>query len=197
MSGAEALAVVGVIANIVALIDFTSKAISRLKSFSSDVRQLPEIYEDVSSVLLLVSDTVEEVDEQIKNRLLDERRCRSLRPTIEKCEADLEKLKELLEKILPKEGDGGRERLWKAAVSLRKDKKVAEIVRGVSEKIQLVAANYTVSKSLVKRVSSGLSSLSVSKAQQHKTFFLVPFQWSDDFKGREVSPFSLQTYTVV
>jgi hypothetical protein len=185
MSGAEALVVIGIIANIVALIDFTGKAVSRINSFVGDARKVPALYRDVQSILLLVADTVRELDKQAKEGDLDEKRCHTVQPTIKRCEEELANLKALLEKTLPGDKDGRRDRLHKAITSLRKDKEVQDIVQSISKKIQLVAANYTISTSKSKRVSDAISSLSISNTQEHQTYFMVPIQWSDDFSGRK------------
>jgi hypothetical protein len=58
MSGAEALAVIGIIANIVALVNFGIEVFDRANDFGGDVNEVPRAFRDVQSVLPLLANTL-------------------------------------------------------------------------------------------------------------------------------------------
>src|SRR6266480_6518399 len=104
MSGAEALTVIGIIANIVAIVDFTIEVIDRAKGFGGNVKEVPKAFQDVQSVLPLVANTLRKTQRQAELGQVDETTCRALRPVVEGCERKVVELNAIFKNALPADG---------------------------------------------------------------------------------------------
>jgi len=133
MSGAEALLVVGIIANIVQLVDFTSKVVGRVKDSAQDGHSIPKAFRNIQVTLPLLASTLRKTEVQVKSGKSDEQTCNALRPVVEACEAQMNELKAIFVQALPAEGASRWTRGWKAIASVGKDKKVDDIARSLSE----------------------------------------------------------------
>ncbi len=133
MSGAEALLVIGIIANVVQLVDFTSKIVGRVKDSAQDGHSIPKAFRNIQVTLPLLASTLSKTEDQIKAGKVDERTCKALRPVLEVCEAQMNELKAIFVQALPAEGASRWTRGWKAISSVGKDKKVDDIARSLSE----------------------------------------------------------------
>lgn len=133
MSGAEALLVVGIIANIVQLVDFTNKVVSRVKDSAQDAHSIPKAFRNIQATLPLLASTLRKTEDQVNTGKLDEQTCNTLRPVVEACEAQMNELKAIFDKALPTEGASRWTRGWKAISSVGKDNKVDHIARCLSE----------------------------------------------------------------
>lgn len=133
MSGAEALLVVGIIANIVQLVEFTSKVVGRVKDSAQDGHSIPKAFRNIQVTLPLLASTLRKTGDQVKSGRSDEQTCNALRPVVEACEAQMNELKAIFVQALPAEGASRWTRGWKAIASVGKDKKVDDIARSLSE----------------------------------------------------------------
>jgi len=133
MSGAEALLVVGIIANILQLVDFTSKVVGRVKDSAQDGHSIPKAFRNIQVTLPLLATTLRKTEDQVKSGKSDEQTCNALRPVVEACEAQMNELKAIFVQALPAEGASRWTRRWRAISSVGKDKKVDEIARSLSE----------------------------------------------------------------
>jgi len=106
MSGVEALVVVGIIANVLALVDFSSKVLSRVDDFKGKVKDVPKAFRNLKIVLPLLADTLSRTKSRIDALEVDDTTCAALRP---------------------KDGATRLEIRWKAISSVKQDKKVQEI----------------------------------------------------------------------
>lgn len=130
MSGAEALLAIGIIANIVQIVDFTSRAVERVKDSAQNVSKA---FQDVQNALPLLASTLGKTEDQIKAGSVDEGTCKALRPVLKACEAKIKELEAIFTQAVPAEGASTWKRGWKAFASLGKDKKVGELARQLSE----------------------------------------------------------------
>ncbi len=133
MSGAEALLVVVIIANILQLVDFTSKVVGRVKDSAQDGHSIPKAFRNIQVTLPLLASTLRKTEDQVKSGKSDEQTCNALRPVVEACEAQMNELKAIFVQALPAEGASRWTRGWKAISSVGKDKKVDDIARSLSE----------------------------------------------------------------
>ncbi len=193
MSGAEALVVIGIVASIIQLVDFSSKAVARIKGLSEDVHNVPKAYRDVQSILPLVANTLESVCRQASSGQLSEAKCRMLLPVIRHCESNLKELTAIFKKIFPNDNASRRDRFRKAISSLSKDKEVERIAASIRGSIDVVAAYYVVSGPDANKDAQQTSSINHNAAPP-KIHFMVPFQWSDSFTGREVELQKMDEY---
>ena len=128
---AEALAVVGIVANIVQLVDFSSKVLSRLNEFQSSVDEVPNSFRNVKVELPLLLDTLKHVNKDISAGLIADEIQTSLLPVIEACQTQIESLDAVLVKTLPAPGDSRTQRTKKAISSLSQEAKVEKMLNSV------------------------------------------------------------------
>ncbi|KAL9045449.1 MAG: hypothetical protein Q9214_001508 [Letrouitia sp. 1 TL-2023] len=183
MSGVEALFILGIIANISQVVDFTNKAIERIRESGQNLRDIPKAFRDVQTTLPLLANTLSKTKQQIEAGGLDEETCKALRPVLQDCQSRIQDLNGIFEKSLPKEGSSKAMRGWKAISSLGQDRKVEEIVQLIWRHIPLLTY-HCVAAPLV-TVNTATVTTRPSPAQRQDAHFLVPIQWAEDFTGRE------------
>ena len=190
MSGVEALAVIGVIANIINLTEFSRDVISQIKKYGENAQEVPEAFRDIQAVLPLTSSTLIRTRNQVECGTLDNDTCKVLRPVLEGCQKKLEQLNAIFKDIMAEEGASKLKRGLMTIKSIRKDKEVKEIVQALDRFVAYLThyhASERVTTREIESLRGAMSSMSVKQpeTQSPKTHFLVPVQWSDDFAGRE------------
>ena len=183
MSGAEALFALGIIANIFQVVDFSNKAIERVRESGRNLHDIPKAFRDVQAMLPLLAITLGKTKQQIEAGGLDEKTCAALQPVLQDFQSGIRNLNDIFEKSLPKEGSSRLMRGWKAISSLGQDKKVEEIVQLMWKHIPLLTYHY-VADPLITTSTAPVTTRS-SPAQRQGAHFLVPIQWAEDFTGRE------------
>jgi len=126
---AEALAVVGVVASIVQLVDFSTRVVSRLDEFYSVTKEVPKSFRDIKTELPLLATTLEQLKVAIDSTSIADGSKKALIPVITGCNEQVAQLDAILEKTLPKTKDSWRTKGKKAIVSLHHDTKVESITR--------------------------------------------------------------------
>ena len=183
MAGAEALLVLGIIANIVQVVDFSNKAIERVRETRQNLHDLPKAFRDVQTTLPLLANTLGKTKEHIEAGGLDEGTCKALQPVLQDCQARIRDLNDIFDKLLPMEGSSRVMRGWKAISSLGQDKKVEDLVRLIWRHIPLLTYHCVAGPSVT--VNTAFAATRSSLAHRQHTHFLVPIQWAEDFTGRE------------
>jgi hypothetical protein len=128
MSGAEGLAVIGIIVNIIAIVDFSIKIYDRARGFNVDLKEVPEEFREVRSLLPLISNDLHRTLSRAKSSKIDEDKCKALRPVLENCQIKIGELRKIFEHVFPAEGASKWTRVRKAILSVGKDKKAKSIV---------------------------------------------------------------------
>src|SRR5271156_5016346 len=147
---AEALAVVGIVANIVQLVDFGSKILHRLTEFQSSVEDVPESFRHIKAKLPLLLHTLQQTKEAIEAGSIRDDTKKALLPAIEGCWEQIKSLDVVLLKTLPASGDSWTKRSRKAIwMSLRYDSKVEKITAIIRDYIQTLTYHATASSTLV------------------------------------------------
>ena len=148
---AEALAIVGIVASIVQLVDFGSKVLHRLTEFQSSVEDVPESFRHIKAKLPLLFHTLQQAKEAIEAGSVRDDTKDVLLPAIEGCWEQIKSLDEVLLKTLPKLGDSWTKRSKKAIwMSLRYASKVEKITAIVRDYIQILTYHHaTASSTLV------------------------------------------------
>ena len=183
MSGLEALFVLGIIANIFQVVDFSNKAIERARASRHNLHDIPKAFRDVQITLPLLANTLGKTKQQIEAGGLDEETCKALQPVLQDCQTRIQDLNDIFERLLPEESSSKLMRGWKAISSLGQDKKVEEIVQLIWRHIPLLTYHYVASPLIT--VNTAAVTTRSSPAQRQDTHFLVPIQWAEDFTGRE------------
>jgi hypothetical protein len=165
----EALAVVGIIANIAQLVDFGSKILHRLSEFHSSVEDVPESFRHIKAELPVLLDTLQQTKEAVEAGSVRDETKKALLPAIEGCRIQIKSLDDVLLKVLPASGDSWTKRSTKAIwMSLRYDSKV--------EKITATVRNYIATLTYYHAAAS--STLAPLRPTPSST---VPFRRDRDF----------------
>jgi hypothetical protein len=160
MSGFE---VIGVISAVISILDVSTKLYATIEN--SDV--LPETLKDVTRRLPLARNTLQIVEEGLKDPQIDPRTFRSIKTIVKNCEDKAERLQEILGQLVigPKASRLDRYRL--AVRRLGKEDKVEKLMQSLLEDIQLLAANQAVKmvedKSLMDELQVAIQTLSQTR----------------------------------
>src|ERR1700712_2367622 len=102
---AEALAVVGVVASIVQLVDFSSKVLVRLDEFQSSLGEIPKSFRHIKAELPVLRDTLQQTKDAIDAGFVRDETKIALTPAIEGCMEQIRSLDGILTKTLPTAND--------------------------------------------------------------------------------------------
>ncbi|KAI4262142.1 MAG: hypothetical protein L6R42_002673 [Xanthoria sp. 1 TBL-2021] len=187
MSGAEALIVLGIIANTAGVIDFTGKILGRIKDAGENVHNIPKAFRDVQSTLPLLANALKQTQQRIESGTLGEEACAALKPVLQDCQSSISDLNDIFDKCLPRDGSSKIHRGWKAVISLRQDKKLEEISELLQKRVSFLTYHHvtTPASNAVDSVSAGITALHFKDAKGTKTYSRIPVQWAEDFTGRE------------
>jgi hypothetical protein len=154
---AEALAVVGVVASIVQLVDFSSKVLHRLNEFQSSLGEVPKAFQHVKAELPILLETLKQTESSIQSQSLGADTKQAISLIISRCQTQIALLNELVEKVLPKKNDSWSTKTSKAFFSLRQDAKVVKITTNLRIHIQSLAnykvATLTATKGMIHQLS--------------------------------------------
>jgi hypothetical protein len=141
MSGAEAVAVLGVISSIIAIVDGTKQVYDAAKN----AQGLPEAFREVAARLPIVQNILASAERHIEKGNTDEDSRKGVKDTVEGCGKKAEKLEELFKKVIPADSASRAERYLSAARTLGKGSRVENLMKGMLEDVQLLAINYGMS----------------------------------------------------
>lgn len=153
---AEALAVVGVVATIVQLVDFSSKILSRLDEFRSSVEEVPKSFRHIKVELPPLQDALQRIKEAIDAGSVEDGTKRALLPAIQGCREQFAELDAILAKTLPGPSDSWIARKKKAILSLNQDDKVEGISKILRGYIGTLTFYYTVASSSLQPLSGSI-----------------------------------------
>ena len=141
---AEALAVISVVANIIQLVDFSSKLLHRLDEFRSSLGEIPKSFRHFSTELPVLRVTLQKVRDAIEAGSVGDETEKALIPAIYGCKEQIQLLDTLLTTILPEATDSRLKRGRKAMLSLNQESKVKSITRILHSYIRTLTFYYTV-----------------------------------------------------
>ncbi|OBT58918.1 hypothetical protein VE04_00567, partial [Pseudogymnoascus sp. 24MN13] len=144
---AEALAVVGVVASIVQLLDFGTTVLYRLKEYQSSLGEVPKSFRQIDKELPLLLHTLQQLEKAIDAGSVGIETERALLPVIKGSQEQLELLKNILDKTLPKADDSSLEKGKKAISSLGQDGKVERILKNLRGFISSLTFYYSAASS--------------------------------------------------
>ena len=155
---AEALAIVGIAANIVQLVDFGSKILHRLNEFQSSAGDVPTSFRHIKAELPVLLDTLQQTKEAIEACSVRYETKKALLPAIEGCRFQIRSLDDVLMKALPTSGDSWTKRSRKAIwMSLRYESKVEKITATVRKYIQTLTYYHAAASSTLAPLTGLLS----------------------------------------
>jgi len=152
---AEALAVVGVVASIVQLVDFGAKVLHRLNDFQSRRGEIPKVFQHVKAELPILLETLDQTKVAVENGSTKEETKKDILLVIEGCQTQITVLDNLISTALPQQDDSWRTKTGKAILSLRQDSKVNKITATLRTHIQSLT-NYRVAALSTLQTANGM-----------------------------------------
>jgi hypothetical protein len=130
---AEAFAVVGIVASIVQLVDFSTTVILRLEEFHSTAGEIPKSFRQFKIELPVLSNALQNISRVIETDSMDTKTRDALTPVVDGCRDQIAQVDVILAKVLPAANDSWQTRSKKAMMSLHQEpkvEKIAKILRG-------------------------------------------------------------------
>jgi N-terminal domain on NACHT_NTPase and P-loop NTPases len=149
---AEALAAVGIVSNIIQLVDFGTKVLHRLNDFQSSLGEIPKSFRHVKAELPILLDTLENTKFAVGNGSISEKTRHALLPVINGCREQIGLLNDMIGRVMPLESDSWRKKTTKAFSSLRQDAKVAKITAVLKGHIQALTYYHAAASSTLRPV---------------------------------------------
>ena len=153
---AEAIAVVGVVASIVQLLDFSSGILHRLDEFQSSLGEIPKSFRHIKVELPVLRETLQQTKEAIDAGYVSDKTKTALIPAIQGCMEQIESLHIILAEILPTQDDSRLKRGKKAILSLRQDSKVESITKILHGYIGTLTFYYTATSSALQPLTGAM-----------------------------------------
>jgi hypothetical protein len=183
MSGAEFIAVAGVISSIIAI----AGGIKKVVDVVSEAEGLPKAFRQAANKLPLISDILEATKRNFeKNDVSGVEKSVAL--VIDGCKNKWTTLHKLFEKIIPREKASCLEICYKAAKTVGKEGKVGSLMKGMLEDIQLLATIKTMTTKngeMIISTMTGEEKEKVAQAIVQVTIFRSPTSpWPEETSKR-------------
>jgi hypothetical protein len=153
---AEALAVAGVVANIVQLVDFGSKVLDRLNDYHSSLGEVPKVFKNIKDELPILLATLNQIKGTVEKGSIGEKTKKDILLVVNGCQTQITQLDDLINRLLPQKGDSWRTKTSKAFRSLHQDTKVNKITDILRTHIQNLT-NYRVNASPTLQAANGMT----------------------------------------
>ena len=135
MSGAEGIAVLGVIASIVTIIDGTKKVYDA----ATNPQGLPEAFREVAGRLPIIENTLKSAKQNIEESKVNDDTCKGVKDTVEACQEKAKSLDKLFHKTIPADGTSRLKRYYMAVKSLGRGSEVETLMKGMLDDVQLLS----------------------------------------------------------
>ncbi|KAI9777133.1 MAG: hypothetical protein M1839_009089 [Geoglossum umbratile] len=177
---ADALAVVGIVANIIQLVDFGSRVLERLEEYRSNLGEIPEVFLHIKTELPVLLDALCQTKVAIEAGCMQDETKKALLPAVKGCGVQIKTLDDVIAEMLPASDDSWVRRRRKAFQSLRRDAKVGKITAVVRGYIQTLTYHAAASSSLLK------TPLAVQTLPYPAPSSTVPFRRDPHFIDRKI-----------
>lgn len=137
MSGAEAIAVLGLVSSVITVVD----SIKRVYEAASNTQGLPEAFREVYARLPIVQNILRIAKQQIEGGNANDGFYKGAQEIVENCCKKMQKLEEIFQKVMPADGASRAERYLSAVKTLGKGSRVENLMKGTLEDVQLLATN--------------------------------------------------------
>ena len=135
MSGAEVVAVLGLISSIISIVDGTKK----IYDAATNVQGLPQAFREVADRLPIVGNTLDSTKQNIEESGANNDSCKGVKHIVEACEEKARNLKDLFHKAIPADGTSDLKRYYKAVKVWGRGSEVENLMKGILEDVQLLA----------------------------------------------------------
>jgi hypothetical protein len=140
---AEALAVVGVVTNIVQLVEFGTKVLGRINDFHNKLDNVPEALRHIKAQLPLLLYSLKATQHSIGTGVVNTETEEALLPVINECRAQIETLDKLVDRLLPDTGDSRWKKSKKALLSLHEDASINRITSALQGLVATLTLYHT------------------------------------------------------
>ena len=138
MSGAETIAILGIISSVIAIVDGTKQVYDA----ASNTNGLPEAFCEVAARSPLVRDILDSAKRHISKGDTHEESCKAAKNVVENCQSKAQSMEEIFKKVIPVDDASRSERYFLAVKSLGKGNRVETLMNGMLEDLQLLAINH-------------------------------------------------------
>lgn len=138
MSGAEVVAILGLIASIISIIDGTKQVYDTAISAEG----LPGAFREVADRLPIITNILGVTKQCIREGNVTEDSYQGVKQVIQACEEKAKKLEGLFLKLIPSKNASRRERYLSAVKTLGKGNEVEKLMKGILEDVQLLVGEH-------------------------------------------------------
>lgn len=143
MSGVEALSVA---ANVIAVVQAGVDVYERLEQYGSTVGGLPESFLHISARIRLLVDALKMTQAAVDSGALEDGAREALRPCLNQCRNQIDKLNEILKKCKLPKGASRSKRTWKALNSFRYGSQLERIDGQIQSYVQMLTHHASTAK---------------------------------------------------
>ena len=179
MSGAEAVAAIGLIASIASLVDYGWSISKRMTEFVTNSDEVPKAFRVVQQQLPLLLNILEDLKVQAEHRDLSEDRRTAVQRVIDGCSLQVNTLEQILKDSIPRKDEQSWHKRLKAIKSIRNEKKVDRIVQVIQGYISLLSLSQA-------SIGHAVTTVEDEPPQITRSLSLVPYERDPNFLGREV-----------
>ena len=182
---AEGIAVVGLVASIASLVDFSAKVVSRLHDFTCQSLDILESFRSLSSRLPLLTATLQRIQSQAEAGRLSEDVIIALKAVVDNTSEQVSTVRVSLSKVLPLDDTSKLERALKALKSLAKENKVQQALEKIHKNNDILVLYQTIQHvDIGNRILGALSRLSATPSILPYPSSTIPFRRDPDFIDR-------------
>ena len=138
MSGAEALAILGIISSVISIVDGTKQVYDA----ASNTNGLPEAFREVAARLPIARDILDSAKRHIKGGGTNEDSYKAAKDVVEDCQARAQKLEKIFQDVIPADGASRAGRYISAVKTVGKGNRVETLMKGILEDLQLLAIKH-------------------------------------------------------
>jgi hypothetical protein len=135
---AEGVAVVGLLASILQLVEFSSKFVDRLNDFVTSTREVPEAFRNISLQLPLTIATLQRLSSRIEGNELTDDEQKALQGLVDHSRELIQEIDGILSKTVPPKSSSSLEKRLLAIRSLRHDKRIQNASAQLLQNVSLV-----------------------------------------------------------
>ena len=138
MSGAEAVAVLGIISSVISIVDGTKQVYDA----ASNTNGLPEAFREVATRLPVVREILDSAKRHVKEGGTNDNTYRAAKNVVEDCQSKAQNLEKLFQKVIPADSASRAKKYLLAVRTLGKGNRVETLMKGMLEDLQLLAIEH-------------------------------------------------------
>lgn len=197
---AEALAIIGLVTNVIQLAQYSIEICERAKGFAKNASDLPKSFQGLQACLPMIKNSLSEIYSRIESERIDESTCQTILPVVENCESHLKELQTIFKDILPSNGASKWTYFVKAVSSMARERDVKRLADAIDQDVRLLTLYYAtdgsvqaanarlmppISVSMLNMQSVSITHLKDTDKLNAETPFLLRYARNPNFVGRE------------